>query len=126
MIRGRSKRVAIAFLAAGLFACGPRAEVRVVNGSGLPLTSVEIEYGVPDPPGTVWRIESLGGAESTAYRRVRNATRAPRARARYGERVLLEGPSSAADDRGLERGRYSYTLRLGGADLLVVAVEPVP
>jgi hypothetical protein len=125
MITDRSKRVAVAFLSAGVLGCGPQAEIRVVNGTGLPLTSVEIDYGVPDPPGMVWRIESLGGAESTAYQRVRSASRAPRARARYGERIL-EGPASGGDGGVLERGRYSYILRLGGADLLVVAVEREP
>jgi hypothetical protein len=116
-----------ALAAAGALACGPEADVRVVNGTGLPLTSVEVEYGVPDPPRRAWRIESLGGAESTAFRRVRNASRTPRARARYGERVL-EDPTSDRNQetRALERGRYSYILRLGGADFLMVAVEPEP
>jgi hypothetical protein len=120
-----STRVAATLLAFSALSCAPEAEIRVANGTGLPLTAVEVEYGADDPADNVWRLDSLGGAESTAFRRVRNASRAPRARARYGER-LLEGPAPGREEGALERGRYSYILRLGGADFLVVAVEPEP
>ena len=114
----------VALLAVWPCGCRSSLELRIANGTGLPLTAIDVEYGWPrSGENTIWRIDSLGGADTTQYRVVAEATPVPRVRVTSNGRAMEARPQDLLGERPLRRGRYTYILRLAGSDDLIVVVE---